>query len=155
VAGIKENKMKIVIRHSRSDEGDALVDIWRRAVDATHHFLSSQDRAEIEQQVRTFLPAAPLWVAANEQDKPVAFMLLSENHMDALFVDPDHRGTGVGKMLIQHALSLTSGLTTDVNEQNQQAVKFYEKMGFVQVGRSATDDHGRPYPLLHLQYQGK
>lgn len=42
------------------------------------------------------LPEAPLWVAANTQDQPIAFMLLTGEHMDALFVDPDVRGCGVG-----------------------------------------------------------
>nr|WP_254924477.1 acetyltransferase [Klebsiella pneumoniae] len=74
-------------------------------------------------------------------------------HMDALFVDPDVRGCGVGKLLIEHALSLTPKLTTNVNEQNEQAVGFYQKMGFRVTGRSETDDLGQPYPLLNLMYE--
>lgn len=46
--------------------------------------------------VRAFLPEAPLWVAVNTEDQPIAFMLLTGEHMDALFVDPDVRGCGVG-----------------------------------------------------------
>ena len=42
----------------------------------------------------------------------------------------------------------------DVNEQNVQAVGFYRHMGFVVVGRSPTDDAGRPYPLLHMGQGG-
>ena len=63
-----------------------------------------------------------------KQDEPVAFMLLTDQHIDALFVDPDERGSGVGKLLIEHALSMSSTLTTTVNEQNEQAVGFYKKM---------------------------
>ena len=144
--------MTFGIRRSRPDEGDALVAIWARSVDATHDFLSSADRQEIEHQVREFIPAAPLWVAVAPEGRPVSFMLLSEHHLEALFVDPDVRGRGVGRLLINHALSLIPALTTDVNEQNQQAVGFYKKRGFVVTGRSPVDDHGRPYPLLHLQY---
>ena len=70
-----------------------------------------------------------------------------------LFVDPDVRGCGVGKLLIEHALSLTPKLTTNVNEQNEQAVGFYQKMGFRVTGRSETDDLGQPYPLLNLMYE--
>ena len=142
----------MVIRRSQRHEGERLVEIWCRSVDATHDFLSAQDRAEIEVQVRTFLPEAPLWVAVDNNNVPLAFMLLSEHHLEALFVDPDARGTGVGRKLVEHALSLIPDLTTDVNEQNEQAVGFYQKMGFVVTGRSETDDHGRPYPLLHLRY---
>lgn len=79
--------------------------------------------------MHSFLPEAPLWVAVNERDRPVGFMLLSGQHMDALFIDPDVRGCGVGRMLVEHALSMAPELTTNVNEQNKQAVGFYKKMG--------------------------
>ncbi|MDA8505320.1 acetyltransferase [Citrobacter sp. Awk 2] len=142
--------MALTIRRSRRDEGEKLVSIWCRSVDATHHFLSPDYRIELEELVRSFLPEAPLWVAVTEKDEPVAFMLLTGQHIDALFVDPDMRGSGVGKLLIEHALSLASTLTTDVNEQNDQAVGFYKKMGFKVTGRTEVDDLGRPYPLLKL-----
>ncbi|HCB1306530.1 TPA: acetyltransferase [Klebsiella quasipneumoniae subsp. similipneumoniae] len=142
--------MVISIRRSRPDEGDKLIAIWCRSVDATHDFLSKAYRKELEEMVRAFLPEAPLWVAVNTEDQPIAFMLLTGDHMDALFVDPDVRGCGVGRLLIEHALSLTPKLTTNVNEQNEQAVGFYQRMGFRVTGRSETDDLGQPYPLLNL-----
>ena len=101
------------------------------------------------------LPEAPLWVAVNERDQPVGFMLLSGQHMDALFIDPDVRGCGVGRMLVEHALSMAPELTTNVNEQNEQAVGFYKKVGFKVTGRSEVDDLGKPYPLLNLAYVGE
>ncbi|HIF4663793.1 TPA: acetyltransferase [Citrobacter koseri] len=142
--------MVISIRRSRQDEGEKLIAIWCRSVDATHHFLSASYRSELEELVRSFLPEAPLWVAVTEQDEPIAFMLLTGQHMDALFVDPDVRGCGVGKFLVEHAITLAPELTTNVNEQNEQAVGFYKKMGFKVTGRSEVDDLGRPYPLLNL-----
>ncbi|HCB1502663.1 putative acetyltransferase [Klebsiella oxytoca] len=145
--------MVINIRRSRHDEGEKLIAIWCRSVDATHNFLSKEYRGELEGLVRSFLPEAPLWVAVTEKDEPIAFMLLTGEHMDALFVDPDVRGSGVGKLLINHALTLSSKLTTNVNEQNEQAVGFYKKMGFKVTGRSDTDDLGKPYPLLNLVHE--
>lgn len=145
--------MVISIRRSRHDEGKKLIAIWRRSVDATHDFLSKEYRAELEDLVSAFLPEAPLWVAVTEKDEPVAFMLLTGKHMDALFVDPTVRGCGVGKLLIEHALTLAPKLTTNVNEQNEQAVGFYKKMGFKVTGRSETDDLGKPYPLLNLVHE--
>ena len=145
--------MVISIRRSRHDEGEKLVANWRRSVDATHDFLSKEYRVELETLVSSFLPEAPLWVAVTEKDEPVAFMLLTGEHMDALFVDPTVRGCGVGKLLIEHALTLAPKLTTNVNEQNEQAVGFYQKMGFKVTGRSETDDLGKPYPLLHLVHE--
>lgn len=104
--------MVISIRRSRHEEGEELVAIWCRSVDATHDFLSAEYRAELEELVHSFLPEAPLWVAVNERDQPIGFMLLSGQHMDALFIDPDVRGCGVGRMLVKHALSMAPELTT-------------------------------------------
>jgi putative acetyltransferase len=39
----------------------------------------------------------------------------------------------------------------DVNEQNEQAVGFYRRLGFEVVGRSAEDGLGQPFPLLHMK----
>lgn len=55
--------MVISIRRSRHEEGEELVAIWCRSVDATHDFLSAEYRAELEELVHSFLPEAPLWVA--------------------------------------------------------------------------------------------
>jgi putative acetyltransferase len=54
-------------------------------------------------------------------------------------------------MLLERARSLKGSLRVDVNEQNAEAVRFYEANGFHVVGRSAVDDAGRPFPLLHMQ----
>lgn len=33
---------------SRPDDGERIIGIWREAVDATHHFLSIEDRIAID-----------------------------------------------------------------------------------------------------------
>lgn len=66
----------IRIRESTPDDGERAVQIWRDAVDATHDFLTTEDRAAIEVEVRGFLPMAPLWLAVDIDDRPVGFMLL-------------------------------------------------------------------------------
>jgi putative acetyltransferase len=66
-----------------------------------------------------------------------------------LFVHPDHRGRGVGRTLAGHAIA-AGARTVDVNEQNAQAVGFYERLGFVVVGRSERDADGKPFPILHM-----
>lgn len=139
---------------SRADDGAALVDLWRRAVDATHDFLSAEDRQAIDAEVAGFLPQAPMTVAVDAQDRPLGFMLIDGTHMEAPFIDPDVRGTGIGRQLLQHALTQHPQLSTDVNEQNAQAVGFYLRMGFVETGRSPLDSQGRPYPLIHLRHNG-
>lgn len=140
----------IHIRLSEPTDHPALVDIWRRSVRATHDFLSDEDFHAIEVLVsERYVPDTVFWVAADGQ-RPVGFVGLSGAHIDALFIAPEARGRGVGRRLVAHAEALSGPLTVDVNEQNRQAVGFYERMGFRAVGRSAVDGAGRPYPLLHL-----
>lgn len=141
----------IIIRNSTPSDGDHIIEIWCSSVDATHHFLSTQDRIDIEVQVRQFLPKAPLLVAVDSLDQPIGFMLLDKGHMEALFIGAESRGAGIGKALLLYATKLHPKLTTDVNEQNEQALGFYLYMGFEVTGRSEADDQGRPYPLLHLK----
>lgn len=142
------------LRPSRASDGEALVDLWRRAVDATHDFLSTEDRQAIDTEVAGFLPQASMVVAVGDQDQPQGFMLIEGSHIEALFIDPDVRGTGIGRQLLLHALALHPQLTTDVNAQNTQAVGFYRRMGFAETGHSPMDSQGRPYPLIHLRHQG-
>ncbi|MFY3976613.1 acetyltransferase [Achromobacter xylosoxidans] len=144
----------ITLRTSTPADGARIVDIWRRAVDATHDFLSPRDRRDIEAEVVAFLPAATLDLAVDADDRALAFMLLDGSHMEALFVDPDARGTGVGRALVEYALRRYPGLSTDVNEQNAQAIGFYERLGFERTGRSERDGQGRAYPLIHLRHRG-
>lgn len=120
-------------------------------VDATHDFLSPEDRRDIEVEVAAFLPGAPLDLAVDDNDRAIALMLLDGSHMEALFVDPDFRGRGIGRSLVEDAVKRHRDLSTEVNEQNLQAIGFYERLGFVRCGRSAVDGQGRPYPLIHLR----
>lgn len=145
----------IRIRKSTRADGARVLDIWRRAVDATHHFLGDDDRRAIELEVAAFLPDAPLDLAVDETDRPLGFMLLDGSHMEALFIDPARHGTGVGRLLVEDALRRHPDLSTDVNEQNESAAGFYERLGFERCGRSALDGQGRPYPLAHLRYRSK
>lgn len=140
------------IRPSRPADGARILEIWRDAVDATHHFLSAEDRIAIGREVYGFLPQAPLTLAVDQVDRPLGFMLIDHGHMEALFVDPAAFGHGIGPALVRHGLALHPGMKTDVNEQNEQAVGFYKRVGFVQTGRSPHDGQGRLYPLIHLAY---
>jgi len=141
------------IRPSTPSDAAVLAHIWRASVRATHDFLSAEHFTEIEALVADhYLPHASLWVI-DVDGIPAGFMGLTGAHVDALFIDPRRRSQGLGRLMIAHAAALEGRLTVDVNEQNPQAVGFYERMGFVRNGRSPHDDAGRPYPLLHMHQE--
>jgi len=138
----------------RPGDGEAewprLVAIWRSAVEATHSFLSPADIDAIESQlVQTYLPAVEITVAQTPQGI-VGFSGLAAGKLEMLFVDADSRGAGAGSALLRHAMAVHPKLSLDVNEQNPEALGFYLHHGFRVIGRSPTDEEGRPFPLLHL-----
>lgn len=132
-------------------EYPALVAIWRAAVDATYDFLADEDRDEIEARLAAdYLPAVVLTVAERD-GRPVGFSGVLDGALEMLFVDATRRETGIGTALLTHAIREQDVTRVDVNEQNAPAARFYARRGFEVVGRSETDDAGRPYPLLHLR----
>ena len=144
--------MTLIFTPSSPDDGPRVIEIWRLAVDATHDFLTPADRQAIDGEVCAFLPEAPLLLAQTQSGETLGFMFVHDGHMEALFIDPACHGQGVGRALVEQALSQVPDLTTDVNEQNPGALGFYKRMGFVPTGRSERDDQGRAYPLIHLAY---
>lgn len=143
------------IRAARPDDRAPLLDIWERAVRATHHFLGEPDIAGLRPHVAAALASDALdwWVLVDGDHGVVGFLGLTPGTIQALFIDPDHHGRGGGTALVAHAQRLAGDapLAVDVNEQNPGAREFYEKLGFTVVGRSPTDSDGRPFPILHLR----
>lgn len=139
--------MKIV----KCGQGDytTLAGIWERSVRATHDFLDEASFNEIRDAlVPDYFPNVDLY-AVSENDSLVGFIGMHGDTIEMLFIDSDARGRGYGSTLIEFAKE--NGATkVDVNEQNPEALAFYESKGFRIVGRDATDDAGRPYPILHL-----
>ena len=145
----------MIIRQATNADHPQLLNIWLRSVRATHHFLQDSDIEALLPQLRDiYLPAVELWVTVDAEDCPLGFIGLNENHVEMLFIEPDLRGKGIGRALLDHARSLRSQMSVDVNEQNPEAVGFYLHYGFVQTGRSPLDGEGRPFPLLHLSLPG-
>ncbi|WP_144967920.1 acetyltransferase [Pseudomonas sp. DE0010] len=145
----------MIIRQATNADHPLLLDIWLRAVRATHHFLQQADIEALLVQLRdVYLPAVELWIAQDLKDGPLGFIGLNESHVEMLFIEPDRRGEGIGRALLDHARSSRGQMSVDVNEQNPEAVGFYLHYGFIQTGRSPLDGEGRPFPLLHLSLPG-
>ena len=142
--------MPWTVRDAAPGELEALVGIWRRAVEATHDFLGPAAVDELEPVTRRELSRAAVRVAAGP-DGPVGFLTGTGGEVDGLFVDPAVHGRGAGTALLDDAAAHHPVLTLDVNEQNPAARAWYARRGFVEIGRSETDADGRPYPLLHLR----
>jgi putative acetyltransferase len=143
----------VTVRRGTAADVPRALEIWRDAVDATHGFLTPEDRAEIDALVVGWLPTVDLWMI-DDGARPVGFLVMDGTLIDALFVDPAVHGRGFGTALLDHALALAPAATVDASEQAANALAFYEARGFIRTGRSETDPQGRPYALVHLKYAG-
>ena len=129
---------------------EVLLQIWERSVRATHLFLLDAEVNRIKEYVpRAFEGVEHLIVA--EAEKPVAFMGTQNGRLEMLFVAPEERGRGIGRQLLQYGVESYGVFEVTVNEQNPQAVGFYERMGFETYKRTDTDEEGAPYPLLYMK----
>ena len=122
----------------------------------THEFLSEADIDFFRPLIRDGLfGAMELACVRDEGDDLVGFAGVSEGKLEALFIHPDRRGTGIGRRLFRHAADVFGATCVDVNEQNGQAVGFYLRLGCVVEGRSEVDSLGKPFPLLHMRLPGR
>jgi len=128
-----------------------LFEVWESSVRTTHSFLTEADIHALtplaHAEIATF---RPIYCLRDGDEQPFAMLGVERFKIEMLFVHADYRGKGAGRMLTAFAIHALHASAVDVNEQNDQAISFYRHMGFHQVGRSALDSSGNPFPILHL-----
>ena len=131
---------------------EEVIELWEASVRATHHFLKEEDILYFKPLIlNTYLDTVTLRCLRNNEGKMVGFMGVAEQTLEMLFISPAYRGKKIGKILLEHAIETFHIVKVDVNEQNEQAIGFYKKLGFQTIKRSTTDSSGKPYPVLHME----
>lgn len=87
----------------------------------------------------------------NDDATPIGFIGVEGVRIEMLFILHEARGKGIGRTLIDFVVDNFSAKEVTVNEQNPEAVGFYEHMGFNVYKRSDYDEQGRAYPLLYMK----
>ncbi len=132
----------------------SLLEVWERSVRATHTFLSEDEISQIKDYVPMAIHAVQyLLIAETAAGRPIAFMGITENRLEMLFLLPEARGQGLGKRLLQDGMEHYGVEEVTVNEQNPQAVGFYRHLGFETYRRTEHDEEGNPYPLLYMKWK--
>ena len=128
-----------------------LLEIWEGSVRATHGFLAEKDLQELKPLIlEQYFDAVDLRCAKNSKGEILGFCGVHDGNIEMLFISPDARGKGVGSLLADYAVKFQGATKVDVNEQNEQALGFYQHIGFSVTSRSLVDGQGKPYLLLHM-----
>lgn len=131
-----------------------VVAVWEASVRATHYFLKEEDIAYFKPLIlKEYLKAVELRGVRDEEGKIIGFLGVAEQNLEMLFIHPEARGKGIGKLLLQYAFQKLHVTKVDVNEANEQALGFYQHAGCQVVGRSELDATGKPYPILHMKLE--
>ena len=132
--------MAVRVRRTSTSDAQAAADLYvrarRHAVPAIPPLRPSDDdaRAWIAGAVRS---GREMWVAEAEHGPIVALMLLEEDWVEQLYVDPNWTGQGIGGRLVEVAKrERPDGLQLWTFQSNHRAHRFYERHGFVAVERT-------------------
>ncbi len=143
----------MTIHQAEESDFDELISVWELSVRASHHFLSEEDIQFYKKRIIGYYFYQVKLFYLEEDSKITAFMGLSEEKIEALFVHPNWFRKGLGKFLCNYAVHTLNIKFLDVSEQNFQAFEFYKSFGFEVIGRSEKDNDGKDYPLLHLKFK--
>lgn len=141
---------------SERNEGllNRLTALWEASVRVTHHFLRETDIENLKPYVTEELASIKHLYVAVGVNAPTAFIGIQNEKIEMLFVLPQHLRKGIGKRLVDMAVKNHKVIFVDVNEQNPEARAFYEKLGFVEFGRTEMDEQGNPFPIIEMKRKG-
>jgi putative acetyltransferase len=91
-----------------------------------------------------------VWVAVDGLHQTIGFIGFDQNFVNHLYVLPIAQGHGVGKALLQHAMSARSHLQLWTFQRNALARAFYKRMGFseIRLTDGAANEENEPDVLL-------
>jgi ribosomal protein S18 acetylase RimI-like enzyme len=83
-------------------------------------------------------------------DKVVGMIAYNEGEISQLYIHIDYQGNGIGQSLLDKVKEQSSGrLTLYTFEVNENAQRFYEKNGFIIIGRGHENEENLP----DIQYE--
>lgn len=139
----------VTVEAAEHGDVDAIVDGWVALADDQRahgsHLLAEENRATVREHVTHHVVGDRIFVARRE-GKVVGFVQFSTEvgtyRMDVdrgvvenLYVDPDHRGQGIGTRLLERAETAldAEGITVvglEVMASNEAARRFYRDQGY-------------------------
>lgn len=130
-----------MIRLLKSRDVDRIMKIWMESTVSAHPFISEEFwRKNYALIKETYIPLSKTYVLEDEADIKGFISIIDELFIGALFVDVPHQGEGIGGRLIEFLKKRHKELDLTVYKENEKAVSFYKKMGFIIQNEQINED---------------
>ena len=128
---------EFALRPYRAEDEDATIDLWLRTWQLAYPSIDFAARVAWwrERWRNELVPNAAIIVAEQAQDLIGFVTIDASGYLDQLVVGPEHWGSKLATTLVDEAKRLSpAGVTLKVNADNNRAIRFYERNGFVHTG---------------------
>lgn len=93
------------------------------------------------------------WVTvAQDQDRVVGFLARDREEVCSLYLADGERGRGFGRALLAHAKAASPRLLLRTFVANDAARRFYQRQGFIEIGRGDGSTNEESLPDIYLQW---
>ncbi|KUJ71019.1 hypothetical protein ACZ90_00515 [Streptomyces albus subsp. albus] len=143
------------MRRAEAADGGPVAEVWLRSYDAA---LPTVRRAHSDDAVRAFftevvVPVQETWLAERD-GAVVGMMVLDEDWLSQLYLDPDWRGKGLGDRFVALAKERRpDGLQLWTFQVNDPAQRFYQRHGFVEAERTDGRDNEEREPDIRYVWR--
>ena len=139
-----------MIARAEIKDHETLARIWEASVRASHHFLPEDYLQHIKSLLPQIFQHVTMYVHRSEEGSITGFLGVSDEKIEMLFIDPLYMRKGIGRQLTSFAIEELRLSAVDVNEQNEEALHFYQQLGFTVKKRNKVDSLGKPFPILEM-----
>lgn len=128
-----------MIREFKKQDIDRIMELWLDTNILAHNFIESEYWKSNYDNVKDMMPSASIYVY-EENNVIQGFVGLMDNYIAGIFVSQQFQSKGIGKKLLDHAKDKKDALSLSVYKENNRAVNFYLREGFI-VSNEQVDEN--------------
>jgi putative acetyltransferase len=145
---------QVALRPYRPADEDAAIALWQQTWQQAYPAIDFAARVAWwrERWRNELVPHAAI-IIAELADELAGFVTIdADGYLDQLVVAPDHWGSRVADLLVEEAKRRSPDrVTLLVNTDNNRAIRFYRRNGFVAAGQDVNPTSGRP--VLKMEWK--
>jgi ribosomal protein S18 acetylase RimI-like enzyme len=143
--------MSRIIREARTSDEHAVGEIVYQFQQDTSWMPKLYTLEEVIGFCRTMIDRGWVTVAQN-QGRIVGFLARDQEEVCSLYLLSDVRGYGYGRALLAGAKASSPRLVLRTFEANEAARRFYDRQGFIEIGRGDGSTNEEALPDIYLQW---